>query len=122
MGTKWVRKVDPFEPLKVERAVRQGLKQPGFKAIVVEGECGLQSARRNRKLAIKPEVSYEINAEKCNMCDVCFVDFGCPAIVMQKGAGDSEFYSIDQGLCDQCGACISVCSSDAIEAHPAGEG
>jgi indolepyruvate ferredoxin oxidoreductase alpha subunit len=121
MGTKWVRKVNPFEPRKVERAVIQALKQSGFKAIVVEGECGLQSAKRNRRLSLKPEVTYQINAEKCKMCDVCFVDFGCPAIVMQKDDDDSDIYVIDRGLCDQCGACSSVCISDAIEAHPVGK-
>lgn len=120
LGVKWVKTVNPFQPDKVEAVIKAGLKKPGFKAIVAEGECALQSARRNSVLGVKPKVTYHIDTEKCKMCDICFVDLGCPAIVAQQAEDGSDIYAIDPGLCTQCGACISVCPSDAIVASPCG--
>jgi len=120
LGTKWVRTVNPFEPDKMEAVIKGGLKKTGFRAIVAEGECGLQSARRNRILGIEPKVTHHIDTEKCKMCDICFVDFGCSAIVLRQAEDGSDIYAIDPGLCTQCGACVSVCPLDAIVASPSG--
>jgi indolepyruvate ferredoxin oxidoreductase alpha subunit len=114
LGVKWVKEVDPFKPDKVEALVKQALKKPGFKAIVTKGECTLQKGRRDRILKVEPEVTYQIEAEKCKMCDICFADFGCPAIVLGQGEDGSDMYHIDPGLCTQCGACARVCPFDAI--------
>ncbi len=116
LGVKWVRMVNPFEPGKMEGVVKRALKRPGFKAIVAQGECTLQSERRKRAQGAKPQVTYRIDTEKCKMCDICFVDFGCPAIVVQKTEDGSDIYAIDPGLCTQCGACVSVCPFGAIVA------
>lgn len=117
LGVKWVREVNPFKPDKVEALVKQALKKPGFKAIVTKGECTLQRGRRDRILRVEPEVTYQIEAEKCKMCDICFADFGCPAIVLRQGEDGSDIYAIDPGLCNQCGACASVCPFGAIVAR-----
>jgi indolepyruvate ferredoxin oxidoreductase alpha subunit len=117
LGVKWVREVNPFKPDKVEALVKQALKKPGFKAIVTKGECTLQRGRRDRILRVEPEVTYQIEAETCKMCDICFADFGCPAIVLRQGEDGSDIYAIDPGLCTQCGACASVCSFGAIVAR-----
>lgn len=120
LGVKWVRTVNPFEPDKMETVLKEGLEEPGFKAIVSQGECALQSTRRKRTLGVKPKVTYHIDTEKCSMCDICFVDFGCPAIVVRQADDGSKIYAIDQGLCTQCGACASVCPFGAIIASAAG--
>jgi ferredoxin len=112
--------VNPFEPDKIEAVIKEGLKKTGFRAIVAEGECGLQSARRNRILGIEPKVTHHIDTEKCKMCDICFVDFGCSAIVLRQAEDGSDIYAIDPGLCTQCGACVSVCPFDAIVTSPSG--
>lgn len=117
LGVKWVKEVNPFKPDKVEALVKQALKKPGFKAIVTKGECTLQRGRRDRILKVESEVTYQIEAEKCKMCDICFADFGCPAIVLGQGEDGSDMYQIDPGLCTQCGACASVCPFDAIVAR-----
>ena len=116
LGVKWVRTVNPFEPDKVEKLTKQALKKPGFKAIVAQGECTLQSARRNRILGVKPKLTYRIHTEECKMCDICYADFGCPAIGIHQAGDSSGIYAIDPGLCTQCGACASVCPSGAIVA------
>jgi indolepyruvate ferredoxin oxidoreductase alpha subunit len=114
LGVKWVRRVNPFELRKVEKTIKDGLKEPGFKAVVVEGECALQSARRNTILGIERETIYQIDRGKCEMCDVCFVDFGCPAITIRQAEDAENIYAIDPGLCTHCGTCVSVCNFGAI--------
>jgi indolepyruvate ferredoxin oxidoreductase alpha subunit len=118
LGVKWIRTTNPFEPEKMEVVVKEALNQPGFKVIVVEGECNLQSARRNRVLRTEHKTIYQIDTGKCMMCDICFVDFGCPAIVLRKEDDNSDIYAIDLGLCTQCGACVGVCPFGAIVANP----
>jgi len=121
LGVKWVKTVNPFEPDKTEALIREGLKKKGFKAIVAEGECSIQSGRRNRILGVKPNVSHYIDTEKCEMCNVCYVDFGCQAIVPKQTDDGSDSYVIDPGLCTQCGTCVSICPTGAITADPIAE-
>jgi len=117
LGVTWVKEVNPFKPDKVEAVVKEALRKPGFKAIVTKGECTLQRGRRNRILGAEPKVTYHIDTEKCKMCDICFADFGCPAIVLRQAKDGADMYEIDPGLCTQCGACASVCSFGAIVAR-----
>lgn len=116
LGVQWVRTADPFHPRKMVELIKQGLNQKGTKAIVAEGECALQSGRRKRQLEIRSEVIYEINNDTCKRCDICFIDFGCPAIVRRQSEDGSSLCQIDQGLCNQCGACAAICPSEAIMA------
>lgn len=122
LGVKWVKTVNPFQLSKVEKTIKDGLKKPGFKAVVVEGECALQSARRNTILGIERETVYQIDRGKCKMCDVCFVDFGCPAITIRQAEDGENIYVIDPGLCTHCGACVSVCNFGAITGISRGSG
>jgi indolepyruvate ferredoxin oxidoreductase alpha subunit len=122
LGVKWVRKVNPFELSETEKTIKDALKESGFKAVVAEGECAIQSVRRDNKLKVKQEKNYQIDVEKCKMCDVCYVDFGCPAIVMRRPEKGENFYAIDEGLCTQCGACAYVCKSEAITSNSGGTG
>jgi indolepyruvate ferredoxin oxidoreductase alpha subunit len=114
LGVTWVKSVNPFRPDRVEAVVKEALKQPGFKAMVTKGECMLQRSRRNRILGVEPEITYRIDPDKCRMCDICFADFGCPAIVLRQGDDGGDMYHIDAGLCTQCGACARVCPFGAI--------
>ena len=122
LGVKWVRKVNPFELSEIEKTIKDALKEPGFKAVVAEGECALQSVRRKSILKVKQEKNYQIDEQKCKMCDVCYVDFGCPGIVIRQSEKGENFNAIDAGLCTQCGTCVYVCNSDAITGNLGGTG
>jgi indolepyruvate ferredoxin oxidoreductase alpha subunit len=113
-GVKWVRKADPFEPKKMQNVIKQALKRSGFRAIVAEGECTLQTARRKRNMAIEDEIAFAINPEKCKRCGVCYMDFGCPAISIFRDEDGEDRFEINQGLCTQCGACAQICPTHAI--------
>jgi indolepyruvate ferredoxin oxidoreductase alpha subunit len=122
LGVKWVRRANPFEPDKTEKVIRQALKRSGFRVIVAEGECTLQSERRNRILGAKEVAAYEIEPETCKRCGVCYADFGCPAIVMRQDDEGLDRFEIDQGLCAHCGACVPICPTHSIIAITGGEG
>jgi formate hydrogenlyase subunit 6/NADH:ubiquinone oxidoreductase subunit I len=72
---------------------------------------------------------YEINAERCTMCDACRAS--CPSSAVEgqkKEPYKTGFmpYRIRQKRCTHCGACLAVCPegavvvTSAIEAHAAG--
>ena len=113
LGVKWVKTANPFKVKAMVALIKEGLKQKGMKAIVAEGECTLQSGRRDRQAGIASGKRYGIDEETCTQCGVCYVDFGCPAIV-EKDVRESKIYQIDQALCTRCGACTDICTSGAL--------
>ena len=113
MGVNWVRRADPFHPSAMTKIIREGLAQLGLKAIVAEGECILQTRRRDRRLRGIPTVVYEIDMEKCRQCDLCVKEFACPSILKELKDG-APIYFIDPGTCTGCGACADICPPSAI--------
>ena len=62
-------------------------------------------------------VTYEIDAEKCTMCDKCRVVCKDFAIEGQKAVsyqGGFTPYRIRQRRCTHCGECIKVCPEGAV--------
>jgi len=58
----------------------------------------------------KAMVHYEIDAEKCTGCTLCFRNCTVGAI---SGERRSAHY-IDQSLCIKCGVCFEKCKFDAV--------
>ncbi|MEW6368094.1 MAG: NADH-ubiquinone oxidoreductase-F iron-sulfur binding region domain-containing protein [Acidobacteriota bacterium] len=60
---------------------------------------------------------YDIVAEKCNGCHVCFDACPTGAIAGERKA----VHTLDQAKCISCGACFDVCPTDAIVFFPKNE-
>lgn len=112
LGVPWIKRADPFQPKKLQKLIKESLEIDGVKAILVEGECTIQTERRKRILKEEKNAPYKINTDKCIKCGTCFFDFGCPAIVADEKA---EKFSIQDTVCTGCTACADVCRSNAIE-------
>ncbi|MBD3353746.1 MAG: hypothetical protein GF364_19840, partial [Candidatus Lokiarchaeota archaeon] len=95
----------------------------GTKIIVINSECALMQRRKAKVKWNKPrgeqrgsEVFLKIS-DSCPQCNVCFVDYGCPAIKYMSDDERGYRYIIDEGAClkEHCKSCIDVCPNHCIE-------
>ncbi|MBI2908984.1 MAG: 4Fe-4S binding protein [Chloroflexi bacterium] len=112
LGVEHVITADPFKPNEMARTISEAITLPGLKVIITEGECVLQSQRRDRLLGAPTKV-YRIDSELCGQCDLCYSEFRCPAMERRENGG-STAYLIDPGACVGCGGCVEICPFDAI--------
>lgn len=108
MGVSHFSIIDPFNYVESIRAIQEALSLPGVKVILSRQECAIQ-AMRQKKQAGKVTVV----AENCNLCKLCILTTGCPAIEIGDGT-----IVIDQDLCYGCGLCADVCNREAILKEP----
>ncbi|MFC1945137.1 thiamine pyrophosphate-dependent enzyme [Chloroflexota bacterium] len=111
LGVKKIFTANPYEPNEMSNTVNTALETPGFKVLISEGECILQTKRRERVLGL-PSNTYTINAQSCIQCRICD-DYTCPAII-RSVVDDKIEHTIDGGLCVGCGACASLCPTGSI--------
>jgi len=114
LGVKYVRTIDPFNVRAMMDGILEALEVPGFKVIIAERECSLQSERRRRRLKPEGEVYYDIDPERCQRCGECYREFGCPAIRSRTDEQGDEVFYIEEATCTRCGACKGVCPNSAI--------
>jgi indolepyruvate ferredoxin oxidoreductase alpha subunit len=113
LGAKKIWFADPFKPEKMAKIVSEALKDSGFRVIISQGECILQTQRRERLQGTFEKKEFVIDQKLCEQCGVCYNQFKCPAII-KSSAGDQESYFIDSGFCVDCGACVDICHFEAI--------
>ncbi len=58
----------------------------------------------------KPLFHYEIDAENCNGCHLCFLKCPQEAVAGKK----KESHAVDQDKCIKCGICYEACKFDAV--------
>ncbi|MBI5015946.1 MAG: indolepyruvate ferredoxin oxidoreductase subunit alpha [Deltaproteobacteria bacterium] len=114
LGVRWVRRGDPFSPGTLENLIRDGLKERGVRVIVVEGECALQSERRQKRGPPAFEEYVDLDPERCQRCHRCYRELACPAIRETVGPAGEPVYAIDDALCQRCGVCEALCPNSAI--------
>jgi indolepyruvate ferredoxin oxidoreductase alpha subunit len=114
LGVPWVRRGDPFNTLGLENLLRDALREPGVRVVVVEGECALQTDRRRKHIPPGFEEYVDLDAERCQRCHRCYRDFACPAIREVTGESPEPYYAIDEALCQRCGVCEAICPNSAI--------
>ncbi|MFW9881650.1 MAG: thiamine pyrophosphate-dependent enzyme, partial [Candidatus Thorarchaeota archaeon] len=83
MGAKYVRTIDPYNVRALQSTLLDAMSREGFKVIVCDRECGLQSDRRRRRKVAQidrpiPQLLFQIDPERCQKCDECLVILGCP--------------------------------------------
>jgi indolepyruvate ferredoxin oxidoreductase alpha subunit len=76
--------------------------------VLARQECAIQSSRHGERAGL-----VQVDAEKCNLCKLCIIQTGCPAIDVGE-----DTILIDPSLCDGCGLCAEVCNLDAIVKDP----
>lgn len=117
-GAKWIRTVDPYRTRQLIETIKDGMKQPGFKVIISDRECSVQSDRRFKRLMRKtegkmPQTFYYIDPERCQRCKECLTKIACPAIMLKVEDGKEVIY-IEEPRCTHCGVCQEICPNAGI--------
>ncbi len=114
IGISYVRTINPFNIKSSIVAIKEAVKQKkGVRVIIAEQECALQYGRR---LALNPdeyEVHYQIDPGRCQKCNECYIELGCPSIRRREEEGEWHYY-IEEAACLNCGACHDLCPNSAI--------
>ncbi|MFB3853164.1 MAG: thiamine pyrophosphate-dependent enzyme [Vicinamibacterales bacterium] len=98
----WV--VRPYNLEETTRVITEAITQPGVKVVLAREECTIPAKRRGLEAG-----SVRVAAENCNLCKLCVIVTGCPAISLGPDA-----IVIDDDLCYGCGLCVTTCNRDAI--------
>jgi indolepyruvate ferredoxin oxidoreductase, alpha subunit len=72
--------------------------------VLARQECAIQAMRFGKRAG-----RVQVDVERCNLCKMCVIMTGCPAIDI-----GAESIVIDPSLCYGCGLCAAVCNRDAI--------
>lgn len=114
LGIGYVRTINPFNIKSSIVAIKEALRRKGgVRVIIAEQECALQYARRASFRPAGEEVYHQIDPGRCQKCNECYVEFGCPAI-RRRDEGDAWRYYIEEASCLNCGACRDLCPNSAI--------
>lgn len=97
--------IEPFELDRSTETIRDAMMLPGVKVILAREECVIPARRRGLEAG-----KVKVIAENCNLCRLCIIATGCPAI----GLGE-ETVVVDADECYGCGLCAAVCNRDAIK-------
>jgi len=108
LGVKNFFEMDPFDLPTASDTVQNALRLPGVKVILSRGECAIQSMRRDG-----PAARIQVIEEKCNLCGLCVLRTGCPALIQ-----GTDRLDIDEALCTGCGLCVQICNRDALAREP----
>jgi len=114
IGVSYIRTIKPFNIKASMAAIKDAIRaRGGVRVLIAEEECALQYGRRIAREPGEYEVYYQIDAERCQKCNECYIELGCPAI-RREDTADGWRYYIEEASCLRCGACHDLCLNSAI--------
>ena len=105
LGVDHFFQIDPYDLDVTTATIQNALTLPGVKVILARRECSIQSQRREGRPG-----NITVNADLCNLCKLCIMVTGCPALSITNGK-----LEIDLDQCNRCGLCAEVCNYNAIQ-------
>lgn len=105
VGVEHVYVVDPYDIDKAVEAVKDAVKKPGVKVVIMKHPCALWEARVKGVEAV-----YRVVPERCTSCMACVRVTGCPALYV---AEDGKVRIMEED-CTGCGLCARYCPYNAI--------
>jgi indolepyruvate ferredoxin oxidoreductase alpha subunit len=108
LGVSHFSIIDPFNYHESVKTIQEVLPKSGVKVILSRQECAIQAIRQGKQAG-----KITVDAEKCNLCKLCILTTGCPAISIGE-----DTIVIDQNLCYGCGLCADICNREAILREP----
>lgn len=114
IGISYIRTINPHNIKASIVTIKDALRiEEGVRVIIADQECALQQERRGKLTPSTYEVYYQIDPERCQKCNECYVEYGCPAI-RKVEQGTDFYYYIEEVACTRCGACHDLCLNSAI--------
>jgi len=111
-GVQSLTIIDPYQMEEMIRAIKEADKATrgkngGISVIIARHPCLMNLAPGKKQVSYCMEVT-----EDCIACEICFRDFECPAIGLDRETGMA---GIDPNICSGCGLCAKVCPQEAIK-------
>lgn len=97
--------MDPYDLETSTATIQNALILPGVKVVLARRECAIPLQRREGRSG-----NITVNTDLCNLCKLCIMATGCPAISITNGK-----LEIDLDQCTRCGLCAEVCNFNAIQ-------
>lgn len=132
MGGASVVRVDPSNHKRYKKLLEKTIVRDGVKVIVADKECGILTLRRklDRQRAEQRKTGFlaretftNVTPELCEHCLECTRLTGCPGLTTEqtvygpKTAIDLS-WCVNDGLCEQIGACPSFEQVEVIRRRP----
>ncbi|MBD3198357.1 MAG: indolepyruvate ferredoxin oxidoreductase subunit alpha [Candidatus Lokiarchaeota archaeon] len=95
---------------KMVEKLEDAINAEGVRVFISRHICSLLEMGEFKARNITPP-TYKIDKEACIGCQICYNQFGCPAINFNEKLRKA---SIDQSLCRGCGVCEFICPQGAI--------
>jgi len=109
-GIEHIEVVNPNVIRKTSEAFKRALEFKGPSVVVSKAPCILLENRDKRR-AGKTIHTFTVDQDKCDHCDICISEFGCPAFYHDE----ENHVQINETVCNGCGNCVQVCPAHAIK-------